>query len=168
MGSKPSGLNSVGGSVSAQSVPFHGARLSIRLMASVTASDRAHGKRCATVYTARIVLSGAGAQEAAHTHTHTHTRLQYTIQHRTNSECTLGALLSELSSGPAAQTAARARTGHQHTQHTGHMQRLVLRAHYKLGSAKSSLSISEHLWCDVSLTSLTSWRGKPLHQGSSR
>jgi hypothetical protein len=23
-------------------------------------------------------------------------------------------------------------------------------------------------WCDVSLTSLTSWRGKPLHQGSSR
>ena len=28
---------------------------------------------------------------------------------------------------------------------TGHMQRLVLRAHYNLGSAKSSLSISEHL-----------------------
>ena len=23
-------------------------------------------------------------------------------------------------------------------------------------------------WCDVSLSSLTSWRGKPLHQGSSR
>ena len=23
-------------------------------------------------------------------------------------------------------------------------------------------------WCDVSLTSQTSWRGKPLHQGSSR
>ena len=35
-------------------------------------------------------------------------------------------------------------TNTRNTQ-TGNMQRLVLRAHYNLGSAKSSLSISEHL-----------------------
>ena len=43
----------------------------------------------------------------------------------------------------------------------------LLRAHHSLGSTKSHLSISEYLWCDVSLASLNSWRGKPLHPGSS-
>ena len=38
----------------------------------------------------------------------------------------------------------------------------------QLGFTKSSLSISEHLRCDVSLPSLTSTGGRPLHQGSSR
>jgi hypothetical protein len=37
----------------------------------------------------------------------------------------------------------------------------------QLGFTKLSLSISEHLRCDVSLSSLTSTGGRPLHQGSS-
>ena len=40
------------------------------------------------------------------------TRSQCTTQYRTNSECALGALLSEPSSGPATQTAAQARARH--------------------------------------------------------
>ena len=49
-----------------------------------------------------------------------------------------------------------------------HNQRVVLWARCSLGSTKSSLSISEHLQGDVPLTSLTSVRGRLLHQGSSR
>ena len=85
------------------------------------------------------------------THTHTHIHIHtHACSIPCNTLPTEGVdfeYLPEQSSGPAAQTAAQPRSRHLHTQHTDtrHIQRLVLGAHYNLGSTKSSLSISEHL-----------------------
>ena len=91
------------------------------------------------------------------------------MQYNTNSGCTLGSICQ--SNLQVLQRKLQRRPGpdtNTRNTPTGHMQRPVLGAHCNLRSTKSSLSISEHLRCDVSLTLLTSWRGKPLHEGSSR
>ena len=115
-----------------------------------------------------VIWSRASARaRTTHTHTHMHTHacsipystVQAVSVHLEHCyQSCLQVLQRKLQRKPGPDTNTR------NTQR-GHMpQRLVLMAHYNLGSAKSSLSISEHL----SVTSLTSWRDKPLHQESSR
>ena len=106
-----------------------------------------------------------------HTHTHTHTLVVYnTVQYKqwvhTWSICqsNLQILQRKLQHRPGSDT------------NTPNTQQHTDRTHSATG-ARGSLQpgfnqvIPLHQrapWCDVSLTSLTSWRGKPLHQGSSR
>ena len=106
-----------------------------------------------------------------HTHTHTHTLVVYnTVQYKqwvhTWSICqsNLQILQRRLQHRPVSDTDTP--NTQQHTDRT-----------HSATGARGSLQpgfnqvIPLHRrapWCDVSLTSLTSWRGKPLHQGSSR
>ena len=80
-----------------------------------------------------------------HTHTHTHAcSIPYStlqtvsvhLEHCYQSYLQVQQCKLQRKPGPDTNT---------HNTQTGHMQRLVLRAHYNLGSAKSSHSISEHL-----------------------
>ena len=101
-----------------------------------------------------------------------HTLLWHTMQDDTTSGCTwsvcqIVTIFRSCANCSADQDPTLTHPTHSNPQ-TGHIQRLVLGAHCNLRSTKSSLSISEHLRCDVSLTSLTSRRGKPLQQGPSR
>ena len=84
-----------------------------------------------------------GKLRGRNTQTHTlvlHSAVQYTQWVYTWSICqsNLQVLQRKLQHNPGPDIYTR------NTQ-TGHIQRLVLGAHYNLGSTKSSLSISEHL-----------------------
>ena len=99
------------------------------------------------------------------THTHTHTHTLENHETRTEQEKWLRNMCKPCLEGLFQPSAGETRGKQQAVSNT--QQVTGAEGQLQLGFTKLSLSTSEHLRCDVSLSSLTSTGGWPLHQGYS-